>query len=285
MAQLKKTRDGWQSENLARFILHDFAFIAEPSNIANDIKIDFFCTLFDLKAEDNIDLLFPKNSFAIQIKSNNDLINITDDISFFNSLEIPYFVGVVNKEEKKLSIYSGEYLQLFFSYKSLDCELKIKLIARKNISNIDECFEQVGENRFNLYFPLVCDLLLTDSNDDRKIKLQRIKKVNLLIMHNISLKNNSEYIFSLFENPEFEKVVFSGSGSNRVFRENFLYSLTEVFSNLSWIRQNSPEDFNLDEYKIYDSLYKDLQELGKYKYFPRLLIKVHEQLSNRLAKK
>lgn len=108
MAHLYSFRQGWQSENIARFLLSKFSFISSPSTISDDIGSDFLCTLFKIEKGK----LHPSNSFAIQIKSksNSKKIGITKKISYLVDLEIPFFVGVIDRDNLKISIYAREYI-------------------------------------------------------------------------------------------------------------------------------------------------------------------------------
>ena len=83
MPHLGSFRKGWQSENLARFILYKFSFVAHPSTVADDVGSDFFCTLFEVHREGRHDYLLPKNSFAIQVKSSVGKIDVTDKLLTF----------------------------------------------------------------------------------------------------------------------------------------------------------------------------------------------------------
>ncbi len=47
MALLYKFRKGWENENLAKFILSKFCFVAQPSTVSDDVGVDFFCTIFE----------------------------------------------------------------------------------------------------------------------------------------------------------------------------------------------------------------------------------------------
>ena len=76
MLHLASFRKGWENENLAKFILSKFSFVANPSTVADDIGSDFLCTLFRIERENNKDYLLPLNAFAIQIKSNTDDIDV-----------------------------------------------------------------------------------------------------------------------------------------------------------------------------------------------------------------
>ena len=109
-AHLGSFRKGWQSENLARFILYKFSFVAHPATTADDVGSDFFCTLFQTLRENGKEYLLPRSSFAIQVKSNVNRINVSNQLEYLKSLEIPFFVGIVDREALKMTIYSGEYI-------------------------------------------------------------------------------------------------------------------------------------------------------------------------------
>jgi hypothetical protein len=127
MPHLAKFRKGWESENLAQFILYKFSFLARPTNIADDIGSDFFCTLFQIQEENSQEYLIPKQSFAVQIKSNLGRIDVSSKTQYLNGLEIPFFVGVVNRETLSLDLYSGEYLPFLFSHIGIPNNLEIEL--------------------------------------------------------------------------------------------------------------------------------------------------------------
>jgi hypothetical protein len=89
MAHLLKIRKGWENENLARFILSKFSFISHPATISDDLGVDFYCTFFvkvekERKSPKNKPIkdvfVFPKHSFAIQIKSNRRGFDITNKL-------------------------------------------------------------------------------------------------------------------------------------------------------------------------------------------------------------
>ena len=128
MAHLLKIRKGWANENLARFILSKFSFVSQPATIADDLGADFYCTFFiqgskkrKTKSDKIIEdvFIYPKNSFAIQIKSSRRPFNITNKLEYFDSLEIPLFIGVVNQKKLSISIYSGDVIPELFSFVGL----------------------------------------------------------------------------------------------------------------------------------------------------------------------
>ena len=120
MAHLLKIRKGWENENLARFILSKFCFISQPSTVADDLGADFFCTFFikvpkDRKTKTRKTVtdvfVYPKHSFAIQIKSKKSQFSLTNKLEFFDNLEVPFFVCVVNQKILSMTIYSGDGYQ------------------------------------------------------------------------------------------------------------------------------------------------------------------------------
>src|SRR5262245_23710047 len=112
MPQLARTRVGWENEHLATFLLSQIAFVAQPVTISDDIGSDLICTVFESRSSGSNrggDLLFPRNSFAIQIKTSGGPIDATNKIDYLFHLEIPFLVGIVGADRSRptLSIYSG----------------------------------------------------------------------------------------------------------------------------------------------------------------------------------
>src|SRR5947209_19236526 len=102
MPHLEKFRIGWENEHLATFLISRISFVANPTKVADDVGTDLFCCLFEITKGE----LFPRSSFAIQIKSSKDTIDATRQIEYFEKLELPFFVGVVDQKKLRLSIYS-----------------------------------------------------------------------------------------------------------------------------------------------------------------------------------
>ena len=117
MSHLRSYRLGWQSQNLARFILYKFCFLAEPVQVADDIGIDYFCTLFEARQSGTNAELVPRSSFAIQVKSEDrsQRVDLSRYLPYLERLELPFFLGIVNRDTLKLAIYSGELLTPFFA--------------------------------------------------------------------------------------------------------------------------------------------------------------------------
>lgn len=124
MPHLGKLHKGWENEHLASFLLSRISFVANPVTVGDDVGSDFFCTLFEVSEADQ---LFPRNSLAIQIKSSKDPVDATSKIEYLEKLELPFFVGVVDQNKLRLSIYSGEYLPILFSHYGIPQGLKLSL--------------------------------------------------------------------------------------------------------------------------------------------------------------
>lgn len=254
MAQLHKFRKGWQSEHIARAILSQFSFLAHPAQVSDDLGMDFFCTLFTIEKSDNCDILIPKNSFAIQIKSSARQNDITNMIGYIHKLNIPFFWGILNREKLKLKIYSGEYFYQFISLITPN-NLCIKFVESRSVDS----WEKNG-NSYNLYFPLVAEIGFKLTN--RKIN-KLTEAINLLCTHiqdNISSRNRREYIFKHFETNHYS--IITGRDSVNSFRENFQMRLAESLANLHWLYKNRRNSFKIEEFNFYKQIYNDLVRLG-----------------------
>jgi len=56
----------------------------------------------------------------------------------------------------------------------------------------------------------------------------------------------------------------AGPGSVQVFRANFFKRLAEVFYNLDWLLDNYPDQFKVEEFRIFEKLFSDLALLEPY---------------------
>ncbi len=76
-------------------------------------------------------------------------IDITDKINYLINLEMPYFVGVIDEKEQKVTIYSGLYLDNVFTVvgkpKKLIISLHDKILNNKDGERTDE--------KATIYFP------------------------------------------------------------------------------------------------------------------------------------
>jgi hypothetical protein len=116
MPYLAVPRRGWENEHLATFLLAKIAFVAHPLTVADDVGSDFFCTLFESSNENGMEVLFPRNSFAIQVKSRRENFAATNKIDYLLRLELPFFLGVVDRHTLRLDVYAAEHLPMMFSH-------------------------------------------------------------------------------------------------------------------------------------------------------------------------
>ena len=244
---LASFRKGWQSENFARYILSNFAFIAQPSTIADDLGSDFFCTIFDTISNGNNDFLVPEESFAIQIKSNKRPFYITGKAEYLKNLGIPFFVAVCNKENQELIFYSGEYIIPFFVDNPLAEKIKIKL-CETNDCKVDFYVEK--DNEFTLKFPKRFTICSNYASFKFKEAIKNLSKACRTISHNITRRNNKEYIFL---EPFSDKCMLVSN--NKLIKDSIDMRLTKIFFELAYVLENNYIDTDLDKYnKIKDSL-------------------------------
>ncbi|MFA5887701.1 MAG: hypothetical protein WC852_03250 [Candidatus Nanoarchaeia archaeon] len=257
MGQPYNLRQGWQSENLARYLLSKIAFVSQPITISDDTGTDFFCTLFEKDEKTN--LLLPKNSFAIQIKSNenNNEFNITDKESYIRKLEIPFFWGIIDKQNLNIKLYSGEYFESFIAHKGgipKGKQLLIRLVAERDEKNPYE----TSDDKTNWYvkFPLIIEI---NANFDYFSSAKQIKPLSEtceLMLKNIAARIKGINLFDTHNNMV---RVYFGPYSERMFRENFYKSLTETFYNLARLHKKG-EDVK-KEYELYKNLFLGLFKL------------------------
>ncbi|MBI5376948.1 MAG: hypothetical protein HZA77_16060 [Candidatus Schekmanbacteria bacterium] len=246
---LASFRKGWQSENLAKYILSNFAFISQPSTIADDLGSDFFCVIFDIIPNGKTKFLVPKESFTIQIKSNRKSYYITGKTEYLKSLGIPFFVGVCNRRSQVLDFYSGEYLIPFFVDEPSAEKIKIKLCET------DDCKEnQYTEknSEFTLKFPKLFTISSDHDSPEFKKAIKNLSKTCRAISRNITRRNNKEYIF--FESFSNNIILVS---NKKLIKESIDARLNKIFFELAYIIENDYIDVDLNKYeKIMDSLRK-----------------------------
>lgn len=151
MSHIGSFRKGWESENLARYFLSRFSFIANPSTISDDIGTDYYCTIFIKNKVKKVDYLIPKIFFGIQIKSNFDDIPATNKIDYLSGLQFPYFVAVIDRQKFLFHIFSGEYIPTLFSRRT-PRELIIRLHNREEDN--DE-YQGIEDRNIVLNFPKI----------------------------------------------------------------------------------------------------------------------------------
>jgi len=276
MAHLDSYGKGFQSEDLAKLILSKFCFIAKPSSVSDDLGSDFFCTLFKVENKQR----FPYNSFAIQIKSKREMIKnknkfeVTKNRKYIGGLEIPFFVGVADRDNLKLTLYAGEYICDYLSGPNNNSkEVYIELIEKREEPL--KMFDFV-EDKVYIKFPKVVEIEANYDYNSNSERIENLFELCRLIQGNIASKMSEEYIFKRFKSNFV--YIYAGPGSIKVFEENFIKRLAEVFFNLKWLYNASPPlRTNIkQDFEMYKKLYTDL--LKKYGNLPEYLTKVFNEL-------
>lgn len=264
MGQLAETRIGWENEHLATFLLSRISFVANPITVADDIGSDFFCTLFESRSQNATEQLFPKNSFAIQVKSTESPFAATNKIQYLHELELPFFIGVVDQQYLRLRIYSGEYLPILFCEHGVPCKLKLSPVSATEFKTKNYCEVKKDKKLTLLYallrLPFIMQISAKDSRKEILGKAQRLGKLCSRMHKNISARVSKEYIFRL-DKPD-SALTLAGSGSATTFRQNFYLRLTEAFYNFDWIYRNQRRNFRMEEFRVYEKCYSDLVSAG-----------------------
>ena len=287
---LHSFRQGWQSENLARYILSKFSFVAEPSNISDDLGSDFFCTLFKIKKIQGKDYLLPRNSFAIQIKSiktiekDNYRISITNKINYLEGLEVPFFIGVVDRDDSKLTIYSGEEIVHFLTKSREKNEIIIRLVDSIQEKNV---IQKLEDGKEIIGFPKLIEIDVKDNYEKISDEIDKLFNVCDLIHENISSRKIKEFIYKTFTDEQYDNscyVIYSGKDSYSTYEDNFILRLAEAFYNLNWSYNN--KHFDLNDFNMYEKIYHDFKKHYKNKYnkdLPEILTSIYESLKQKLS--
>jgi len=272
MAHLLVTRKGWQNEHLGLFILSKLAFCANPVTVSDDLGSDFFCCLFSLRKYRNQDTVVPQSSFAIQIKSSSDTFDVSNKVEYLRDLEIPYLVGVVDNDQLTLTLYSGEFLPLFFGLRGTPERLRFKLVNRR--VSIERFNERYRANRYRILLPRVAEIRADSKVSDLQTTVTRLQALCERIQGNIATRRTQEHIYSLdrIDRPHY---ILAGAGSAKVFRENVYKRVAEAYFNFRWIIENRPQDYDPNEVALYDEFFRQLKKQKRP--LPKLLTRIHHR--------
>jgi hypothetical protein len=255
-------RKGWQSENLALYILHQFAFVARPHVVADDIGIDFYCTLFETKDKKH---LVPRTPFAIQIKSDRrPIANNRGKVDYFNNLDLPFFIAVVNKSKNSMEVYSGEHLPHFAPWKGnpLDPNNQRNYINKKSRVLFKPTNKQVWDPKVGIekdnehhtiLFPSIGTASIQDPASVQKLA-DAIQRKSSMIQRNIAAWKSGSYV--LETSTEHERRFYAGPTSADTFRDNLNFRLAEAYMNMKWILEQRDMAFDTDELQRYEKIYE-----------------------------
>ena len=157
------------------------------------------------------------NSFAIQVKSGREKVQATNKIEYLLNLELPFFIGAVDRDEHRLTMFSGEHLPIAFSHLGRPTELTLPPCETADVAVLGP-YDGIPDGPCALRMPFVMNL---DSADDSAMFAAKAKELAVLSsqMHaNIAARTSKEYIFNL--GPA-RVVIMAGPGSAETVRENF----------------------------------------------------------------
>jgi hypothetical protein len=233
MGFLTNRRTGWTNEILSHFLLSKFSFVSHPCNTSDDIGADFLCTFFETVTRNGQGFITPRNSFAIQVKSNKKLFHL--DVDFLINLEIPLFAGVVDQEDLRLNIYSGECVPIFFSQEDPPRESKIGIELcddfERSVPIPPAKYYSEQNGTFKLVFPKVTEITADISPEDLEEKTKILSRLCGLMHSNIAARTSKRYIFltaakyddSLLDQSfKTTSYIFAGPSSAKSYRTNFV---------------------------------------------------------------
>jgi hypothetical protein len=255
MPPLLTPRKGWENEKLASYLLSRLSFVASPTSIADDVGSDFFCTLFEIETANGVEVVLPRSSFAIQVKSSADKISVDNKIDYFNRLELPFFIGVVSQSPPEMRVYSAEFLPILFSREGPPTKFSLVPVSSTDFDR-DKQYEVGGSKGIldvRLKCPLVATLRVADDRRTLNSTVSTLLQICSRAHANISTRRLEEHVFNLDGNGRYQ--IVAGSGSYNYFRGNFLKRLAEVFYNLKWIVMNKRNEFSTSEFQQFQSLY------------------------------
>jgi len=270
MPHLYSFRQGWQSENIANAILSEFSFVSQPTNVSNDIGIDFFCTLFKIVRHNQTNQLYPKLTISIQIKSSRKKVNLSKQITGLEDFRLPYFIGVVSKAQKALTLFSGEALPYFYSkYSSAQVTKPVYAKLEDNRVNPRNMVNETA-TEIEIIFPRVCRITIMDKYFQTPTLIDDLLRVASIIQGNISSTVLKEFYFLTPDVPQLEYIL-ANSKALPHFRLNFVRRLGEYLAMLDIVRANLPAGnaqmqqlYQTEEQEIldlYDALYALYQQL------------------------
>ncbi len=258
MAHLEQTRIGWQNEHLASFLLSQICFLSHPLTVADDLGVDFLCTLFEPKLVDSKVQLFPKQAFAIQVKSSPDPVEVEGKLEYLRGLEVPFFLGIVDHAASTLRIYSGELLPEFFSSTGSNISMRLDPIDSFDHS-IQRDWKTTPAGKYKVPMPLVGEIRVGDASATfesiRQLLLTRCEG----ILKNIAAKIGREYIFQYPQAAIIYYQILAGLGSAATYRTNLMLRLAESFYNLKFIFGANRAAFDRSEFDELEKCYLALQ--------------------------
>ncbi len=278
MANLRDTRSGWANEHLARYLLSRVSFLSSPIFVGDDIGVDVICTLFEPRMVNGKEQLFPRQAFAIQLKSKFEEVEVKSDSSALPTLEIPFFLGVIERDFLSLAIYSGEMLPDYLSSVARQDRFLLSPQEEAIVHKPDWTWPKNKVGTFKVPMPLVIRMKVGEKDDEVDAKARQLLARCEEVLKNIATKTSHEYVFGY---GPFKRII-AGPGSVAHFRENFMLRLAEGFYNLRFILDDRRGEFSRDEFSALEETFRKCRLLG----YPRqdLVNMVYEDLHRALER-
>jgi hypothetical protein len=251
MSLLYTVRTGWEAERLAHYLLSRFSFVAQPTTIADDVGSDFYCTIFDIP-NSTPPMVEPRTSFAIQVKSNGNMVEAHNKIQFLFNLEIPFFLGVVDLSASALKVYSAERFPLMTAVFGIPNRLWLQPVDEDDPQHPWSGTDADSGVTLNCYH--VCTFTASEGRTEIRPKVERLLKLCRRAVNNIGTRRVEEHIYQVDDEGKSFQIV-AGCGSVNYFRDNIYKRLAEAFYNFRYMLTRDPALFNLAEFRIYESFH------------------------------
>lgn len=244
MAQLKRTRAGWDAERLAEYLLARIAFVARPTSIADDIGIDFQCTLFHELPGEHPQLI-PALPFAVQVKSSFERLSLTKFLPLLLNTPLPFMVAVSNRDRGRITLYSGRFIRYALGlYGPKPLSLVAFPVGRAaDVRSAVRCTRREGPRRrprVQVDMPRIADYGVGTAPRT----LERIRGTLEVEVRQVALNSYNtavgQHLFR-FPRPSPRTRVLTGSGSVTQFRASMADRLDEYARNLHWLVRRGGE--------------------------------------------
>lgn len=233
---------------MAHYLLSRFSFVAQPTTIADDVGSDFYCTIFDI-VESTLATVEPRTSFAIQVKSNANKVEMHNKVRYLQHLEIPFFLGIIDQSAAELRIYSAEHFPMMTAVYGYPEKLWLRPVENCNPQRPYEGVSAQSGVTLDCYY--VCTFTVSERRDQIRSKVDQILKLCRRAVNNIGTRRVEEHIYQL-DDAGTQFSIVAGCGSINHFRDNMYKRLAEAFYNFEYMLRSEPDKFSPAEFQIYE---------------------------------
>ena len=189
-------RSGSRSEYLASYGLSRFCFVNQVPRQEDFGIADFFCTLGKrtevIKRKRKHFLIYPENSFYVQVKSNKNTYEINSRVIQWlaNHIANPFFICIANQTSNKLSFYTPTFVWPALAHRPDSAGVKFFFDRRKfndapdGAIKLNDYMYMIGKHKrakFNIYLgEPIFDQSLTDLENDKDEKAYATLKPHVL---------------------------------------------------------------------------------------------------------